>query len=521
MKDRVSRHRAGGRAARKELRKAARKGGKVVRPGLQGGTYRPLSDRDVERIHHTALDVLENIGVAAPVPQIRELALDAGCSIDDGGRLHFPRALTEDVIATTGRNFILHGREPKHDVHVTGAAVHYATGGGAVTMLDIETGRYRPSTLIDLYDLARLADRLEHLHGLQQLVVATEIADLFVHDVNTAYASLAGTTKSVRMFFYNPVHVEAVAEMCDMIAGGEGRFRRKPFAAVVASSIVSPLRFGEDQSLLSISAARLGFPVVVAPAPQSGATAPAALAGTLVLALAETLAGLIQINLVAPGHPVLLALLPFVSDLRSGSFSGGCGEQAVVMAAGVQIANFYDLPCSVGAGMTDSKVPDNQAGYEKGLTTALTGLAGANMISQSSGTLSSLMGCSFEALVIDNDMLGSVMRAIRGIEVTDETLSYETIKDAVEGPGHFLGHPQTLALMESDFLYPEIGDRSSPEDWERAGRPDSRDHARKLAHEILSTHYPVHIDPKIDAAIRERFPIILPREDMCRESGRW
>ena len=143
------------------------------------------------------------------------------------------------------------------------------------------------------------------------------------------------------------------------------------------------------------------------------------------------------------------------------------------------------------------------------------------MISQSSGTLSSLMACSYEALVIDNDMLGSVMRAIRGIEVTDETLSYETIKDAVEGPGHFLGHPQTLELMESDFLYPEIGDRSSPEEWERAGRPDARDHARKRAREILSTHYPVHIDPKTDAAIRERFPIVLPREDMCRECGRW
>ena len=141
------------------------------------------------------------------------------------------------------------------------------------------------------------------------------------------------------------------------------------------------------------------------------------------------------------------AMWPLVSDLRTGSFSGGSGEEAVLAAAAVQIGKFYDLPNSVGASMSDSKIPDAQAGYEKGVTTALAAHAGCNRVCEAAGMLGSLMGCAFEKLVIDNDMLGMVLRTVRGIEVTDETLSLDAIKEVALDPGHYLGHPQTLALM--------------------------------------------------------------------------
>ena len=211
---------------------------------------------------------------------------------------------------------------------------------------------------------------------------------------------------------------------------------------------------------------------------------------------------------------------PFVSDLRTGAFSGG-GEEAVLNAAAAQIANFYDLPSSVGAGMTDSKACDNQAGYEKGVTNALAALAGANMVAEAPGMLGSLMACSFEAMVIDNDMLGCIQRALRGIEVTDETLSYEVIAEAVDGPGHYLGHAQTLDLMVTEYLYTDIGDRSSPDEWAEKGAPDIRDAARERVREILSSHYPDYIDDATDAKLRERFPIALPRDAMRASCGRW
>ena len=215
------------------------------------------------------------------------------------------------------------------------------------------------------------------------------------------------------------------------------------------------------------------------------------------------------------------AMWPLVSDLRTGSFSGGSGEEAVLAAAAVQIGKFYDLPNSVGASMSDSKIPDAQAGYEKGVTTALAAHAGCNRVCEAAGMLGSLMGCAFEQLVIDNDMLGMVLRTVRGIEVTDETLSLDAIKEVALDPGHYLGHPQTLALMESEYLYPNVGDRTAPGAWEQEGSKDMLERAHEKVVEVLSSHYPNYIDAAADAEIRGRFPIKLPRKAMAAESGRW
>ncbi len=520
MRDRITTHRRGGHHARRAHRREESPC-KAVEPGLSGGAYRPLSNRDIERIHHTVLDVLENIGMASPIPVLVEHALDKGCRIDGKGRLHFPRALVEDVIAEAPKRQVSYGRDPDHDLEISGSRVYFDPGGEAVRTLDVETGRYRPSTLVDLYDFSRLVDRLEHVHGFSRVVVATELDDLFTTDINSLYASIAGTMKHVHVGFADAAHIDAAVELLELVAGGKDRYRKRPFCSTGGCQVVSPLAYGKDNSEVCVAAPKLGPSVSVVIAPQAGATAPAALAGTLVQTVAETLGALLLVNLVHPGFPVSFGPWPFVSDLRTGAFSGGGGEEAVLSAAAAQIGNYYGLATSVGAGMSDSKWPDNQAGYEKGITIALAALAGANSVSETAGMMASLIGCSFEAMVIDNDMLGCIQRALRGIEVTDETLSYEVIKEVVDGPGHYLGHPQTLELMESEYLYPLVGDRGSLDEWEEEGRRDILERARQRACAILSSHYPEYIDARADAAIRQRFPIRLPREAMQPGCGRW
>ncbi|HEY5658073.1 MAG TPA: trimethylamine methyltransferase family protein [Myxococcota bacterium] len=515
------RRRAGGRASRLSQRAAGPKKG-AVGPGIPGGAYRPLSSRDIERIHESALDVLENIGMGGAFPAFREIALERGCRMNSYDRLCFPRSLIEDIVAGAGRNFHLCGREPALDLHIAEARTHFGTAGMAVKVLDLDKRCYRSSTLVDLYDFARLVDRLENIHWFSRTVVATEISDLYTFDMSVAYACAAATRKHIHSGFNDWKHVKDGVAMFDAILGGEGRFRERPFCTANTCSIVPPLRYGEDNGMVSMEAARHGMPVNMIIAAQAGATAPAALAGTLVQTVAETLAGLALVNLTVPGHPTIFSNWPFVSDLRTGAFSGGGGEEAVLNAASAQIANFYDLPSGVAAGMSDSKLPDNQAGYEKGITTALAGLAGANMVFESAGMLGSLMGCSFEALVIDNDMLGSVQRAVRGIEVTDETLSYDVLEQVCcGGPGHFLGQAQTLSMMETEYQYPDVGDRTSTDAWEEGGATDIRERAAVKVRAILASHYPEYIDPAVDEEIRRRYPILLPREAMAPGNGRW
>ena len=493
----------------------------AVAPGHTGGQYKPLTDSDIQNVHRTILDVLENIGMADPIPIVKEHALAQGCTLDDNGRLLFPRALVEDMIANTAQELMFYGQNEKYDLDLRAERVHTYGGGEAVTMLDPGASKYRPSTLMDVYDAARLVDRLDNIHAFSRLIVATDMRGRLACDMNTAYASVAGTAKHTALTFGDYKNVEPVLEMLYMVAGGKDRFHERPFVHGGGCPVISPLRYGEDNCEVCVESVKFGAPVWIVVAPQAGATAPAALAGALVQVMAEAIASMLMINVVHPGHPVIVGPWPFVSDLRTGSFTGGSGEEAIVSAAAAQMTNFYGLVSSVGAGMSDAKVPDNQAGYEKALAVALAALAGCNNVSESAGMMGSLMGLSLESLVIDNDMLGAVMRTVRGIEVNDETLSYAEIENAVHGEGHFLRQEQTLKLMRSEYEYPALADRLPPNVWEDAGSFSIREQAAIRVKEILSEHYPEYIDPAVDAKIREKFKIEVPREYMVAGNERW
>jgi len=515
-----SKRRGNARAA-KRAQRAAGSAARPVRPGLIGGQYRPLSDADMQRIHAAVLQVLERTGIGTPPAAFVALAEQKGCWLDDDGRLRFPPALVEDVLAGAARSLVLHGRDPAHDLQLDGQRVHYGTGGAAVKTLDWHSGRYRAATLTDLYDFARLVDRLDNVHWFTRCVIATEIEDWLALDLNTAYACLAGTQKHLGTAITVAQNVAPVIALFDAVLGGEGAFARRPICKLHASPMISPLRYGEDACDTMLAAMRHNMPINAITAGQAGATAPATLAGALVQTIAETLGALIFVNLFRPGYPMIFSNWPMISDLRSGAFSGGGGEEALISAAAAQMSHFYGLPGGVAAGMSDSKLPDAQAGYEKGISNVLAGLAGANMIYESAGMMGSLLGCSFEAFAIDDELIGAALRAVRGIEVNDQTLAVQQIDEAVRGPGHFLGAQQTIAVMESEYLYPALADRATPDQWQADGGGDIRQRARERVGRLLAEHYPRYIDAAIDGEIRRRFAIRLPAESMRPGGARW
>ena len=513
--------RGGGRNARKNTRLAGARG-QVVQPGMPGGKYQPLSEHDIERIYDTALDLLENVGVGSPIPEILHYALPKGCTVDSDNRLHFPRSLVEDLIDISAKEYTLFAPDPAHDHQVSGSKVFYCTSGEAVSILDYETQSYRPTRLVDLYDATRLADQLEHIHSFGQPFIAAEYSgDVFVHDINIAYAQLAGTKKSFSLGIANVEHIDPIIELFDTCLGKKGAFLKRPFCTIGGCPIVSPLRFGAENAQVMVKMAELGLTCDVAVAPQAGATSPAALAGTLVQCFAETLSCLCVVNMVRPGTAINFGMWPFISDLRTGSFSGGSGEEALITAATVQLCNHFGFITSIGTGMTDAKTMDVQAGYEKALSSAAAALAGCNLVAAYPGIVGSLIGQSFEGMLIDNDMLGNIQRMVRGIEVNTETLSYDVIRETVGGVGHYLGHPQTLGLMQSEFLYPDVADRSTPGLWEDLGHKTLYEQAHKRVADMLKDYYPRYIDPQADARIRAKFPIKLNPEDMQPGNGRW
>ncbi|MEZ5932164.1 MAG: trimethylamine methyltransferase family protein [Alphaproteobacteria bacterium] len=510
MAERETRRRGGREARRVERAQPLAETVRPVWPGLEGGRYRPLAEADIMKVHRAALDVLEHIGFADAIPSCIEITTAKGAFVNAHGRLCFPPALVEDTIAKAARHFPLFGQDPKHDMEPHGKRVYFGTAGAAVHMVDARTGVYRESTLDDLHAIARVVDSLDHIHFFQRSIVARDLADPRELDVNTCYASVKGTSKHVGTSFTDPAFVDETLAMLHMIAGSEEKWRERPFVSMSNCFVVPPMKFATDACRCLEAGVLGGMPILLLAAGQAGATSPASLIGAVVQEVAEVLGGLVYVNCIKPGAPAIFGPWPFVSDLRTGAMSGGSGEQALLMAACAQMAHFYDLTGGVCAGMTDSKVADAQAGYEKGYNYALVANAGANLIYEAAGMHASLLGFCLESLVIDNDAIGATLRTLRGLEVDEEALSVDVIRDAcIGGPGHFLGSDQTLSLMQSAYVYPTVGDRTSPKEWVELGSTDVLQRAIVATERILAEHRPDHVSPAVDRAIRERFPIKL------------
>ncbi len=517
-KDRDSQaRRSGGREARRAMRAAPlAESVRPVRAGLSGGTYKPLTPDDQDRINEAVLTVLETVGFADASPSCVEACTRLGAIYGEDQRLRFPRNLVLSTIKNAARDFVLCAQDPKHDLQPGKSRVHFGTAGAAVHLVDVENREYRESTLRDIYDAARIVETLDNVHFFQRPMVARDLVDPAELDLNTLYAALSGTTKHVGTSFTVRENVDAALKLCYMIAGGEENFRARPFVSNSNCFVVPPMKFAEDACGVLEACVEGGMPVLLLSAGQAGATAPAAIAGAVVQAVAEVLAGLVYVNALKPGHPAIFGTWPFVSDLRTGAMSGGSGEQALLTAACAQMAQYYGLPGGSASGMADAKLPDVQAGYEKGISNVMAGLSGLNLVYESAGMHGSLMGFCLESLIIDNDLLGQCLRCVRGVEVTEESLSIDTIADVCQnGPGHYLGHEQTLKLMQTEYVYPALGDRSSPKEWAENGKPDIVLRAIAEKRRILENLYPRHISKDLDDQVRAMFDQIqLPKEHM-------
>ncbi len=503
--------RSGGRAARRAARAASLPDElRPIRPGLNGGSFKPLSDADIQKIHLSALEALETIGLAdAPDSGIKVLT-QAGAELGDDGRLLFPRAMVEDALATACKNITLCGRDPAYDLHLNGTRTHYGTAGAAVSLVDVKDQSYRDSTLQDLHDAARIAHQLDNVHFLQRPMVARDITDNREMDVNTVYACCVGTKKHIGTSFTDPDYVKDALEMLHMIAGSEEAWRARPFMSNSNCFVVPPMKFATESCQVMEACIRGGMPVLLLSAGMAGATTPSTVAGAITQATAECLAGLVYVNAISPGHPAIFGTWPFGLDLRTGAMSIGSAEQALLTAGCAQMHQFYGLPGGAAAGGADSKLPDMQAGWEMMCTNVTAGLAGVNMIYEAAGMHASLLGFCHESLILGDDLIGHAMRVVRGIEVSDETIALDQMREVcLGGPGHYLGTSQTLARMQSDYVYPTLGDRTSPKEWAEIGKPDLVAKATARKEEILAQRAEARFDPILDAKIRERFTIHL------------
>ena len=286
--------RAGGRAARVAKRTSpAEASAKAIAPGPIGGAYAPLSERQMEDTYEAALSLLEDIGMGQSTPEFIDLVTASGGYVDEFDRLRFPRDLVQRIVTEVATpSFTLHALDPDKGMEIGGDRVYFSTGGAGVLMLDHDTQRFRESKLRDVYDTGRLIDNLDNIDIYVRTVVARDMVEARDLDINWAYACMASTSKPIGTSMFDQTHVGEIAEMFDMVLGGLGEFAKRPFCIANNTFVVPPLRWAEESALAMAEQARHGFPITLLSAGQAGATAPAALAGSLAQALAECLAAL-------------------------------------------------------------------------------------------------------------------------------------------------------------------------------------------------------------------------------------
>lgn len=479
--------------------------------GLSGGQYKPLSLNQIETLHGAALSILEKTGMTFEpgLEDVAELLESNGAGLDMENRIfRFSPGMVTEVISKAPEKVVLYGRKEGNDLCLSEDKVHMGTGGAAIKILDLDTGAIRPTTLADLEMVSRLVDQLENIHFLVRPCIPTDI-DEADYDINMYYACLSATTKHVMSGVNNEKGLADVINMASLIAGGEEKLKAKPFISVITSFAISPLKLCTQSTRIMRAAVKERIPVALSCAPMAGSTSPLTMAGTLAQMHAEQLAGITICQLTNPGAPILYSGIPGRANLRTMGYQGGAVECGMMNAAVHQLSDYIKIPNYNSSGLTDSKIPDGQAGYEKAFTTLLAAMGGSNYVHHAAGMLESMLTIAHEQFVIDDEIIGSSCKVLEGINCDEEHLALEVIEEVGPG-GNYIMSPHTMEHLYSEYYMGNgVADQKSRANWEKDGSPDIRERARKIARSILDEPSENKIPEDIDQEIRKKFNILL------------
>jgi len=445
--------------------------------------YQPLTPEDIKQIDDTTHRILEDIGIRIYDGVFLDKLESAGATVDyNNARVRFRCDWLDEVIGRAPSRFTLHSRDGQNDLFLGEGKVYFANGGRVFRLLDIDSDDYRLTLLKDVAQTARLVDHLKHI---DYYIIACQAHDLAPQNyhLNDFYHAFNGTTKHIMGGCDSLEGVRQMWRLASFIASGEDKLREKPFVSVITNPI-SPLTIESNSMNIIDFCGNHGIPVTCAPAPIAGATSPVTLAGTLAQMHAESLAGVAIAQILVPGAKVLYGAVPAIMDLRRMEFAIGSVEMGMMNAAAVQLAKLYKLPIYASGGVTEAKIPDIQAGFEKSLTILMVGMAGADCVHLAAGMLDSGNAICYEQYAIDDEAIGMVKRVLAGINVNKATLGFDVIKKVGPG-GNYIAEDHTIEYMMDEFFYPNPSVRLNFDIWQEAGQPDILGSARVQVRQIL------------------------------------
>ena len=456
-----------------------------------------LTKEDVLRIHAATLQIIEKVGVRFPSKRALEIWEASGADVDHEKKIvRVKPQVIEDALRKAPPAYKLAARDPQQDLALDGNHVNLGTDGCGVEVIDIHTGIKRTSCLQDVRDIARVADATEEV-AFHWVSVSAQDMPVEARGLHELKAVWENSTKHVQTeSVYNVQEAKAAIEMAAAIVGGRDKLRERPILSLMQCT-APPL--GHDGGSLdaALLAAEAGIPTGFMTMAACATTGPITMAGDLAVGNAEVIAGTALLQIAYPGAPVFYAAAQTASDLRNGSYTGGGPEDFLFGAATNILADFYNLPLSMGSFATGAKEPNWQAGLEGGLSTFMASVVMSDML-LGCGFLHGSRIWSFAEMMLDCEIFSIIHKMMQGIVVNDETLALDTI--AAVGPGnHYLGQKHTRKHMRELFL-PQFMDRRPYSEWETK-KDDARDWAVTKARRILKEHQPDPLDEKLSVEL--------------------
>ncbi|MBT4520652.1 MAG: trimethylamine methyltransferase family protein [Halieaceae bacterium] len=464
-----------------------------------------LSADHVEAIHNASLTILEEIGIKVLEPTARDIFRRAGCKVDhDLEMVYLDRMLVEQQAGLAPAEFILHARNPAHDVKVGGKNAIFASVGGPALVSCLDKGR-RAGSYAEMCDFIKLTQSLNIIHQegggpFEAMDLPQESRHLDLH-----LAQITLTDKTWQPWGMGVERTMDGIEMACMAMGLKpGEIHDKPIVTTVINTN-SPLQLDIPMAQGLMTLAEHGQPSIITPFTLSGAMAPVTLAGALAEQNAEVLAGVTLAQLVRPGAPVVYGGFTSNVDMKTGSPAFGTPEYTLAAQASGQLARRYQLPFR-SSNVTSSHAVDAQAAYESQMSIWGAMNGHVNLLNQGAGWLGGGIVASFEKLIVDAEMLQMVAAYSQPFEVSEASLGLDAIREV--GPsGHFFGTQHTMERYKSAFYQPLVSDWSNYENWADRGSLSTAQRANEIWKRMLADYQ----KPRLDESIVEQLKDYVDR----------
>ena len=456
-----------------------------------------LSSEALEKIHDGSMRILEQIGLQIVNERARALMLEHGATLDDEtGYVRMDRNLVMEKIATVPSQFTLHARNPSYNSVYGGNHINFSAVASPPNCSDMDGGR-RSGNFPDFCNFLRLGQMFNAVSLFSGYPV--EPIDLPAHtrhlDAYLAFTTL--TEKPWHCYSLGNGKVEDALAMIKISREIDDQTLKEQPSIVTVVNTNSPLKVDIPMLDGLMLMAEYGQPVVVTPFTLAGAMCPVTLAGALAQQNAEALGVIAVTQMVNPGAPAMYGGFTSNVDMKTGAPAFGTPEYARAVLAGGQLARRYGIPYRT-SNVNASNVADAQAAWESEMSLWSAVMAHGNMIKHSGGWLEGGLCASFEKLIMDMEMVQMIGETLRPIEVSEDELALDAIREVGAG-GHHFGTAHTMSRYENAFYKPLIADWNNFETWEESGSKTATDRANTFYKELLDNYE----KPPIDSAVEE------------------